>query len=339
MNTPWRSALLASRKRGLKEYGETLAAHDTCRGLHGTIARISLSPIKALGMLDVRSARVTPQGLATLNGFPDRALMLGEAVEGKPWAFTRFSQRDDPTLALVIPKLGDTLAYIAPNMPELELFESDMRPAHGSSVGVRLSGDDEIAQVVPENGHMTEWFREFLHRNSDDPVRAQRIHVLRRPKGFTRAVEERHACGIHADTLFSDGGQLLVASDATLRWMNERIAEKNRAHVPQRMEAFRPNLVLDGLPPNLEDVVASMDVDGQVLLFGGMCVRCPVTRVDTLRGEQRTDKQPLAFLGTSRPARPPENAGATFGVNCVLTRGEGPWILRAGTPFRVLDEK
>ncbi len=105
--------------------------------------------------------------------------------------------------------------------------------------------------------------------------------------------------------------------------------------------AVRPNIVLDGLPPNLEDVIAEIAVgssSGKSLLFGDLCVRCPVTQVLQDTGKKR-DGEPLTWLSKNRPSRPPENKGATFAVNGVFGPHSFNHVIHPGEDFTILREK
>lgn len=334
----WRQLLNRSRK-GLDAYAASLDVCPDCTGYTASIAGIFISPIKSLGMIELPHAMVTRYGLATDGGIHDRTFMLAKRVFDKRWDFERLTQREIPLLATIAGTLeGQSIVYTATGMEPLVLNPFHLHAKMGRSVSVRLSSDSDIHQLVSEDGPVTQWIRSFLCRNSGiDRQRIERAHVLCRPTSFYRQVEDRHACGnSRAQTLLSDGGQLLVTSVETLDWTNAQIALECEGYAPLCMEVFRPNIVLSQLPANMEDVIKEMRIHGHhTLSFGGLCVRCRVTTVHD--GLFRKDNQPLAFLGKHRPARPPENEGATFGVNCVLTGSE--WTFRKGDSLSVIAEK
>lgn len=338
----WRTRLMDSRPRGLDDYNDTLKNFQTFVGTVGRIEQLAIAPIKALGQLPLRSALVTRQGLCSPDGlFADRSAMIGRAVHNKPWKFERVSQRDVPRLALVTAVLCEgTLAYYGPRVRPLLLQEKDLQPQPGYTVPVRMTADDDVHELVMDNGPMTTWIREFCTQNSNEDWDPATLHVLCRPRNWMRFVEDRHRCKTEAETTLTDGGQLLIASSSTLAWMNECMRSEHEMCEPIRMNAFRPNIVIGGLPPNAEDVIDHATVDGtHTMRFGGLCVRCSVTQVDQVVGEKRADKQPLAWLGKHRPARPPENMGATFGVHCVLDAPSEPWTLRTGADICIVQEK
>lgn len=337
----WRNALATSRARGLGQYTRSLDAHPSFVHLTTTIEGIAIAPVKSMGMLSLSSALVTQSGLATPDGLiADRSAMIGRAVRGKYWKFEQFTLREEPTLALAVPAWnGERLTYLAPRMDPLELSELDLKPQHGHTVPVRMSSNDDIQELILDNGVMTSWVRRFLSLNGDASSDVSEIHVLHRPRGFDRPVGDRFRCGTQARTNLTDCGQVLVASAVTLAWMNNAIAAHDPSFEAIRMNAFRPSIVLEGLPPNAEDVLSRTRIGDEYLLFGDPCVRCSATLVDALRGDTRSDKQPLRWLGTNRPSRPPERKGSTFGVYGVLTAVHGPWKLKVGSPARVTEEK
>jgi MOSC domain-containing protein len=132
----------------------------------------------------------------------------------------------------------------------------------------------------------------------------------------------------------------LVASASTLAWMNDvLVAEGHRAIA---MEAFRPNIILQGLLPNAEDVIGEAQVDAEGglvrLVFSSLCVRCDATRVDYATGA-RPDAQPLAWLARNRPRRDEDANAATFAINAVFPRAAHGRILRLSDVVRIVSER
>lgn len=337
----WRDALKRSRK-GLEAYAALLDDYPDVTNWQGAISYIGIAPIKSLGMLELQGARVTSKGLTTENrSFLDRSLMIAIKVNDKQsWNFERFSQREEPALALVKPEWdgAGTLTYSAPQMHPLILKEEDFKPTNGPIYSVRMTSNNDVYRSRMADERLSGWIRSFLHYHKTGTYDPDMVYVLSRPWGFTRKVEDRHCCQTEAETAYTDGGQLLVASMSTLYWMNECIQSPE----PLCMDAFRPNIVLGGLPPNAEDVIDCVDIAGisYALKFGGLCVRCPVTQVVQVTGKKREDKEPLAWLAKNRPARPPENVGATFGVNAVCdVPSHESGILKTNALFQVRKEK
>jgi uncharacterized protein YcbX len=117
---------------------------------------------------------------------------------------------------------------------------------------------------------------------------------------------------------FSDGFPILVCNGASLDYLNTRMPQS----IP--MERFRPNIVLDGLPPFAEDRIATLQIGPVTLSLVKPCTRCVITSTDQRTGERSTN--PLPFLREFRFDR--ALLGVTFGENAILTAGVGNTIER-----------
>lgn len=339
----WRNTLLATRPEGLERYAETLARCPDSRNRTARVSCLAIAPVKALGMLFLGKVVVGPNGLRTSDrALVDRGVMIGEYVDGKPWACQRFSQRQAPELALSKPEWnGRHLKYSAPGLPDLMLSTMDLAPIDRTGIPVRITNDDQDVHIlVPREDALTDWIRLLIKTHGAKPEIAGRVTALYRRPGSVRYVERQHSCGTGAKTTLTDGGQLHVASVETLAWMNACLAEETPGFEPLLMDAFRPNIAFDGLPPNMEDVVSLMKFGQRRLRFGGLTVRCAMTKVIQATGKVRADNQPIDWLIRHRPSRPPEN-NITFGVNCVFdpTGGDEEWVLDAGASFVVTAER
>jgi len=114
------------------------------------------------------------------------------------------------------------------------------------------------------------------------------------------------------------------------------------------MAAFGPNIVLDGLPANIEDIVAAIRIHGEEIFdifFGGIAIRCGVTLVNA-DGKHDEDGEPLRWLGKNRPRRHGTRlrfgdtaGGKTFGVNAATSPSSQSKIISVGDGVQVLAEK
>jgi uncharacterized protein YcbX len=121
-----------------------------------------------------------------------------------------------------------------------------------------------------------------------------------------------------APVAFSDGFPVLVCNRASLDELNTRMPE------PIPMERFRPNVVLQGLPPFAEDHIASLQIGPVTLSLVKPCTRCVITSTDQRTGERSTN--PLPVLRKFRFDR--SLLGVTFGENAIVTAGIGGSIER-----------
>lgn len=124
--------------------------------------------------------------------------------------------------------------------------------------------------------------------------------------------------GTPAPVNFPDGFPLLVCSSSSLADLNSRMPEA----VP--MNRFRPNIVLDGLPPYAEDALPDLDIGAVRLRLVKACTRCTTTLVDQQSGEPGSN--PLPTLRAYRFDA--ELMGVTFGQNALIVAGSGQPVLR-----------
>ena len=106
---------------------------------------------------------------------------------------------------------------------------------------------------------------------------------------------------------YADGFPLLLTSQSSLDDLNERLA------IPIEMRRFRPNLVIEGLPPFTELQWHRIRMGEVEFESGGPCVRCTFTTRDPITGERRTDGEPLKTLSSYQRTED----GVVFGVNFI----------------------
>jgi uncharacterized protein YcbX len=126
-----------------------------------------------------------------------------------------------------------------------------------------------------------------------------------------------------AHSRFSDGYPLLVVSRASLEDLNSRLP------APLPMDRFRPNLVLDGLPPYGEDEVHELTAPGIRLRVVKPCTRCSITTTDQSTGVVMGE-EPLRTLKSYRWDAALH--GVKFGQNTIVIEGAGS-RLEAGMSF------
>src|SRR5688500_11356234 len=121
------------------------------------------------------------------------------------------SQRTDPKLALVQPRLGGmTLSVTAPGMNELQLpyghtpgiAKETKAIIHGRQVTGLLAGDDA-----------SQWFSDYLHKKVD---------VMAAHPGEPSLVKEQYRVdGASPYVDFADSFPALVTSEASLQYLNK----------------------------------------------------------------------------------------------------------------------
>lgn len=256
----------------------------------GTLASITVHPIKSAAGISVDAAEVHDHGLAL-----DRRWMLVDR-DG-----TFLSQRTVPRMALVRPEIGaHALAVRAPGMPTLELA---LRPDGGRATHVSIWEDAVEAWAV--DGEADAWFSRFLGRE------ARLVYV---PEEGLRQVDPAYAA-IGDRVGFADGYPFLLASEASLADLNRRLP------TPVAMARFRPNLVVRGFEPFAEDGWRRVRIGDVAFRVVKPCARCAITTVDPETAE--VGKEPLRTLAGYRRV----DGKVLFAQNLVH---DGRGVLRTG---------
>jgi len=267
-----------------------------------TIASLHVYPVKSCRGIERTDTRLTEAGLEH-----DREWMI-VTPEG------RFvTQREQPRLALIATGLDDHgLQLSAPETPTVTA-PFDFK---GDSVQVTVWRDR--CDAHDQGDAVAHWLSDFAGR----PLRLVRFDPAhRRPSDAT------WTAGVDAVSRFSDGFALLAISLESLADLNARLP------APLPMNRFRPNLVLDGLPPYGEDAVGDLVAGAVRLRRVKPCTRCSVTTTNQATGVVEGD-EPLRTLKTYR-----WNAalhGVTFGQNLIVVTGGGE-RLRSGMELRASD--
>lgn len=264
------------------------------------ITALNIYPVKSCRGIALTQARITETGFAH-----DREWMVVTPEH-------RFlTQRERPLLAQIETVItGDRLVLRKPQGSELSL-PMDMT---GPQVEVTIWRSKAAAFDAGEPA--ARWFSEHL----GEPAR-----LVRFDKRHKRASDTKWAGDVVALNQFTDAFPYLLISQASLDELNRRLEQ------PLPMNRFRPNIVVDGLPPFGEDSVDEF-VAGEVRLkVAKPCDRCVITTTDQITGA-RTGEEPLKALKEFR--FDPTLRGVLFGQNLVLTAGVGR-ELKVGQPLEV----
>ena len=246
-----------------------------------TVSNLIYYPIKACRGFEVDTACVERMGLEH-----DRRMMVvtpdGEFL----------TQREYPRLALVTPTLEKGMLELsAPNYDSLQL-------------GIQTSGTPWLVNVWKSKGvhaidqgeEAAAWFSDWLRT----PVRL--VHVA---DGYKRLINEQYAVNADDHTGFADGYPILLTSEEGLQDLNSRLDS------PVPMNRFRPNIVVRGSSPFVEDTWNRIRIGNVELAVVKPCARCEVTTIDKETLER--SKEPLKTLGKYRK----QKLGAIFGQNVI----------------------
>ncbi len=281
--------------------------------LSGTIARLFVHPVKSCAGVEVSEALLTPAGLEL-----DRAFMVVDA-QGR-----FLTQRQHPRMALVRPQIGaqePLLRLQAPGMPGLPMALPEPAPA-SARTGVSVSVWDDVVPAWDMGEPAAQWFSAFL---------GLACRLVRFDPAHRRLSSLDWTGGIEAPNRFSDGFPLLVASQASVDGLNERLLAAGEAAVG--VERFRPNIVIDGVEAHDEDRIDALHIgtpEGEVRLqLVKPCVRCPIPDIDPATAEST----PAVSTALRRYRQDKRLGGAiSFGMNAIVLEGAGR-LLRTGQPI------
>ncbi len=238
------------------------------------VSGINIYPVKSLKGIGLSESVVEKRGLRF-----DRRWMLTDP-DGM-----FFTQRETPKMAAVRVRVDSgELIVESESVGELRVPAEPDR-GHRQKVVVWQS---EVEALV-YNGEVSEWFSDALGR---------KCQLVVMPESWHRHVNERFDSGEDIVS-FADGYPLLIANEASLKELNERIGEENG---PVPMNRFRPNVVVSGAEPFAEDNWKRIRVGEMTFRVPKPCARCVTTTVDQEAGEF-DDKEPLKTLATFRRPR------------------------------------
>jgi len=264
------------------------------------VTELNIYPVKSCRGIALKQARLTE------TGFEHDREWLVITPEGR-----FLTQRERPQLAQIETAIGgDQLILRKPGGADL-------------TVPLNLTGSEREVTIWRDKVDAFDAGDEasiWLTGHLGKPARLVRFDKRRK-----RMSNTQWTGGIEALTQFADGYPWLLISQASLEDLNRRM------QTPLPMNRFRPNIVVDGLPPFGEDSVDEF-ISGEVRLkVVKPCDRCVVTTTDQITGE-RTSDEPLKALKEFRFDR--NLRGVLFGQNMILTGGAGT-ELTVGQQFEV----
>ena len=284
----------------------TAAAFD----LQATIARLFVYPIKSCAGVELPEVLLTETGLEF-----DRAWMVVDANN------EFVTQRELPRMALIRPQLKHMeMVLRAPGMLALHIaFDRVEQP-----VRVKVWNDEVAAYDMGDIA--AQWFSDFL----SEPGRPQKLRLARFDPEQKRLSSLQWTGGVEAQNQFADGFALLVASEASLAELNDKLVAAGHAAVG--IERFRPNIVLAGIEAQDEDRLETMHIatgEGEARLQPVKpCSRCPIPDIDPATGVATPEVGDM--LRTWRQNARLDGA-VTFGMNAIVIEGV-EHLLKVGQP-------
>ena len=233
------------------------------------------TPVHVTGLFyyPVKSCRGVSLDAATLDrrGIVDDRRMMIVDQSGR-----FITQRSHPRLALVEATL---------DAGRLTFATSGTAPV---TVEVRKEGATQTVviwqdecEAVEQDRDASRWLSDYL----DDAVTLVRID-----ERFVRPVDPAYAVRSTNEVGFADGYPLLVLSEESVDDLNTRLEQ------PVLMNRFRPNIVVRGAGPFVEDRWRRVRINGVVIAMVKPCARCSTTTVDQETAER--GKDPMRTLAT-----------------------------------------
>lgn len=258
------------------------------------LSQLNIYPIKSARGISVEAWEVDSFGLRH-----DRRWMVVDS------GGRLVTQRTHPRMALAHPALArERLRVTAPVLPPLDL---PLRPETAITTTVRVWND--VCKALWLGARAAEWFSRLL---------AAPVSLVYMPESTVRPANPAYApAGTRVS--FADAYPFLLLSEESLADLNRRLA------VPLPMNRFRPNLVVRGGEPFIEDGLREFDIGGIPFRGVKLCERCVLTTTDQDTAERGVE--PLRTLATYRKW----DGKVWFGRNVVHA---GPGRLEVGAPVR-----
>lgn len=263
------------------------------------VSALYFYPLKSCGGIALEVAEINQRGIRG-----DRALMIVDLTG-------RFiTQREQPRLACIQPALraDGAITITAPHMPEIPLvIDNTGRRDH-----VKIWSD--VCIGADQGDAIAAWFSTFL---------GMACRIVSMPEDYVRHVNPQYATKLQDQVAFADGYPLLLVTESSLADLNTRMRE------PLPMDRFRPNIVVKGTLPYVEDMWRKIGIGQTVFHIVKACQRCPITTTD--QATAVVGKEPLKTLATYRHAQ----KGVMFGQNMIHMH-EGS--IRIGDPVEVVEK-
>ncbi len=260
-------------------------------------------PIKSCGGLSHESATLAARGLRD-----DRRWMV-ITPDG------RFvTQREHARLALIQPSYADGgLQLSAPGREPVRVSLA----ADGDEVETRrVVVWKSTCDGVDQGDAIAAWLSDFLGAH---------VRLVKQADDDGRLTSSSHT-DRPAPVSFADGYPALLANEASLADLNDRLLERGKEALP--MSRFRPNIVISGAHAWAEDEWTQLMIGSVPFDSVKPCARCEITTIDQATATVPDYQEPLATLATFRK----QVKGVMFGQN-IIHRALGD--LHVGDPVEV----
>lgn len=262
------------------------------------LSQINVYPIKSIKGISLSTSWVERQGLIF-----DRRYMLADQYG------VMITARAFPELVRVQASLtvdGIWLSYDKQSPFKLTMADFSMQETEAV-----VWGDEFTAYTTTDAAN--DWFSTILGRQ---------VKLL-----YTGEQSNRIKDKLGHNVSFADGYPLLIISEASLAELNKRSLASHT------MSQFRPNIVVSGDEPFIEDSWKRIRIGEVEFEIKKPCQRCILTTVDAQTGRYKANKEPLKTLTKFRACNKGE---VYFGQNLVALK-EG--TISVDDPIEVLEYK
>jgi len=243
------------------------------RGSKYRVKSIYFYPIKSCCGIELKKAQICVYGIEN-----DRKWMLISSKDNNC-----ISQKQIPKMSLITPSLSNGILFVDfPGMETLKITPA--KPTLKNECEVKLKSS---CKAIDEGDDCANWFQRALQTDS--------IRLVRMPEIPNRKVIEEYQDESLLNLVSFTGFPFLIISEASLNELNNRIS----ASEPLSMRRFRPNVVVDGDYPFIEDSWNKIQIGNVTIRCVRKCSRCKMTTIDPDSGEM-TNNEPLDTLATFR---------------------------------------
>ena len=264
------------------------------------LSRIFIYPIKAMSGIALNSVNLEERGMHL-----DRRWMLVNEDN-------RFiSQREVAPLALLKIEIEEShLKVLWQDDSVMIPFDESKYPGQAK---VTIWNDEVEALIASES--LNSWFS----RQLGVPCK-----LAYQGKNSKRLTSSKYVPS--QEVSFADGYPFLMISEESLDLLNQKLKH------PVEMSRFRPNLVIKGAYPHVEDDYQYYKIKGVNFKAVKPCARCNVITINQSDATKGTE--PLKTLATYRKT----GNNITFGHNLLL-ENQGHSIIKTGDEVECLNKK
>jgi uncharacterized protein YcbX len=194
----------------------------------------------------------------------------------------------------------------------------------------------DTVEVVDMGDRVASFLASVVAKDDEAEGRAKDIRLVAMKKD-DRLVDDKYTpdaalswTGTLPKVSLADGFPILIANEASLDALNDRLKEKGKEPIP--MSRFRPNVVVRGSKPFEEDTWRVLSIDGVIFHLVKGCPRCKQSCTDQETG--KVSEEPVTTLAEFR-ALGPVKENVYFAQNAVAHEAGG--TICVGSPVYVLE--